>query len=159
MFTGGITEWVFNGPRENLFDRATKTVSYFGTGNEPCPYTTVDDLAAYTVAAVTAPGAENGGLVYVESFRMSPLDIASALEEVSGVKITTKRLGSLEDAQSLLQEQRRTTPPTEFSKYIGLAYVVHIAKGTWDAESVDCARFKDVKQTSLKEWLEKNPQI
>lgn len=159
MFTGAITEWVFNSPRDNFFDRTTKTVSYFGTGNEQCIYSTVDDLAAYTVAAISTPDAAEGGIIRVQSFRASPLEIAAAYEDLTGTKTSTKHLGSLEDVEQLLRESRKTTEPTEFSTYLGLAYVEHMLKKTWDFEAVDCERFKEVKQTSLREWFKKHPEI
>lgn len=153
MFTGAITEWVFNSPRDNPLNRDAKTLSYFGNGNELCKFSTTDDLAAYTVAAVSAPGAENGGFIYVQSFTTSPLEIASTYEEVTGVKLTRKRLGSLEDVQNLLAEQRRTTPPTDFDKYLGLAYAEHTLKGTWEYEPVDCESSKTSNKPASRSGL------
>ncbi|KAJ5144434.1 hypothetical protein N7526_001942 [Penicillium atrosanguineum] len=159
MFTGAIMEWVFCSPRDNFFDRETKTVSYFGKGDEKWIYSTVDDLAAYTIAAVAAPNATEGGVVRVQSFRASPFDIAAAYENARGTKASTHCLGSVEDVDKLLEESRRTTDPTEYTKYIGLGYVLHTLKGTWEYEAVDCERFKEVKQTSLRQWFKEHPEI
>ncbi|RYP15784.1 hypothetical protein DL765_005510 [Monosporascus sp. GIB2] len=38
-------------------------------------WTSVDDLAAYTIEAVSGPGAANGGFYRVQSFRASPLEV------------------------------------------------------------------------------------
>jgi hypothetical protein len=45
---------------------------------------------------------------------------------------------------------------TEFETYIGLGYVVHMLKGTWNYEAGDVQRFGGFKQTSLKRWFERD---
>lgn len=161
MFTGIIVEWFFENPRGSSWNRETKTLSYFGDETKPLICCTADDIAAYSVEAVAAPGAENGGFVRVDSFRVTPEQIAREYEAArgGGVKAHVKRLGSLEDVEMMLTKARKEIDPTEFEKYIGLSYVDHMLKGTWDYESVDVKRFGNVKQTSLKEWFEMHPEL
>lgn len=161
MFTGIICEWFFNNPRGSTWDRESKTLSFFGDGSKEFIYCTTNDLAAYSVEAVTAPGAENGGYVRVESFRLTPEQIVREYEAASGggVAAQTKRVGSLEDAEKMLLKARTEIDAMEFEKYIGLSYVVHVLRGTWDFEASDVKRFGGVRQTKLREWFEMHPEL
>jgi hypothetical protein len=59
----------------------------------------------------------------------------------------------------MLAGARKTIDVKEFEKYIGLSYVVHMLKGTWDFEAVDVERFKGVKRTTMGEWFELHPEM
>ncbi|KAJ5481633.1 hypothetical protein N7475_000445 [Penicillium sp. IBT 31633x] len=48
--------WYHRG--DQIWDRETKTLSYFGDGKKEWICTTADDIAAYTVEAVSAPDAD-----------------------------------------------------------------------------------------------------
>jgi hypothetical protein len=161
MFTGIIAEWMFSNRRDKIWDRETKTLSYFGDGTETWICTTADDLAAYTVEAVTQPGAEKGGFVRVESFRYTPRELVRAYEEArkGAVKGNLRCEGSLGDVVEMLGKARETTHRADFENYIGLSYVEHILKGTWSYEPLDNARFANVKTTSLREYFEKHPEL
>lgn len=161
MITGIIVEWFFENPRGSTWDRKSKTLSHFGDGSKTLIFSTAGDLAAYTVEAVAAPGAEKGGIIRVESFRATPEQMAQAYEAARGgdMKAQTRCVGSLENAEKMLAKAKKEIDMTEFEKYIGLSYVVHFLKGTWDYEASDVQRFGGVKQTSMKEWFEKHPDV
>jgi hypothetical protein len=161
MFTGVIPEWMFSNRRDKIWDRETKTLSYFGDGTETWIYTTADDLAAYTVEAVTQPGAEKGGFVRVESFRCTPRELVKTYEEArkGAVRGNLKYGGSLGDVVEMVRKARDTTDRVDFEEYVGLSYVEHILKGTWNYEPVDNARFANVKVTTLREYFEKHPEL
>ncbi|KAJ0125245.1 hypothetical protein J7T55_006590 [Diaporthe amygdali] len=161
MFTGVIAEWLFSNRRDNIWDRDTKTMSYFGDGTEEWIGTTAGDLAAYTVEAVSAPSAEQGGFLRVESFRFTPAQLVAAYEEARGGKVKghLKCHGSLDDVVSMLAKARAATDPIDHENYIGLAYVEHTLKGTWNYEPVDNKRFPTVKPTSLRQFFEAHPEL
>ncbi|PQE05153.1 hypothetical protein CJF31_00011029 [Rutstroemia sp. NJR-2017a BVV2] len=161
MFTGIITEWMFSNRRDKIWDREGKTLSYFGDGTETWICTTANDLAAYTVEAVSQPGAENGGFVRVESFRYTPRELVRTYEEArkGAVKGNLKCGGSLGDVVEILRKARETTNSVDFEEYVGLSYVEHILKGTWNYEPVDNRRFANVKVTTLQEYFEKHPEL
>lgn len=161
MFTGIIAEWLFSGRRDQIWNRETKTMSYFGDGTKEWICTTADDLAAYTIEAVTGPKAEQGGFLRVQSFRFTPAQLVEEFEKARGgeVKGHLKCEGTLDDAVSMLAQARATTDPVDHEKYIGLAYVEHNLKGTWDHEPVDMKRFPDVKPTSLRSFFEAHPEL
>lgn len=161
MFTGVIAEWLFSGRRDQIWNRETKTMSYFGDGTKEWICTTADDLAAYTIEAVTGPNAEEGGFLRAQSFRFTPAQLVEEFEKARGGKVKghLKCEGSLDDAVSMLAQARATTDPVDHEKYIGLAYVEHTLKGTWDHEPVDMKRFPNVKPTSLRTFFEAHPEL
>ncbi|KAF5259650.1 hypothetical protein FOXYS1_9727 [Fusarium oxysporum] len=161
MFTGAIAEFIFSGRRDDIWDRKTKTFKHFGDATKSLRYTTANDLAAYTVEAVTAPDAVEGGFVRVQSFEVSPADIVKAYESARGgqLKANAQCVGSLADAEAMLAKARATTDLLDFESYIGLSYVVHPLRGSWDYEPVDCSRFRNVQQTSLEEWFQAHSEL
>ncbi|CZR70064.1 uncharacterized protein PAC_19965 [Phialocephala subalpina] len=161
-FTGTIMEYIFFWTdRAKPLDKETRTVPYIGTGDERYIYTTVDDLAAYTVAAIEAPGAAQGGYYYVESFRCTTRELAQIYGQARGdLEMKPRCEASTEMAEEMLAEVRRTTDPLNWKEYIGLAYVTLMNRGKMDFEAVDSKRWAgQVKQTSLKEWFEQHPDV
>ncbi len=149
----------YHAPSGNPISKADKTFTFFGTGDETLVYTTVDNLAAYTIQAISEPNAADGGVYYVESFRCSNRDMARTYDQVRGTKLELKNLGSVSVLESFLDHSRATFPPTEFMKYNGLAFGKHLLKGSLNFEASDSQRFGGVKQTSLTEWLQQNPDV
>ena len=151
MFRGAIAEWNFNGKFGSNWDRATRTISYFGDGSKEFIYTTAHDLAAYTIEAISSPDEDQGGFLCVESFRLNPNEVVREINSARGAGFGAhiKRLGSTDDSKNLLINARNNTPVERFTEYIGYSYNVHMLEGTWDYEASDVQRFKNVKQTSL----------
>ncbi|KAF2009471.1 NmrA-like family protein [Aaosphaeria arxii CBS 175.79] len=160
MFTGAIVEWIFCRSAQD-WDSTTKTLFYCGDSNATIRYTTARDLAAYTVEAVTSPEASKGGFVRVQSFEASPTDVVEAYNAARAGQAVAhaKCLGTLEDAATRLAEGRANTDPTEFMKFTWDGYAALIGRGVWDYEPQDCARFPNVKQTSLKEWFQGHADV
>ncbi|KAH7062528.1 NmrA-like family protein [Macrophomina phaseolina] len=160
MFTGAIVEYIFE-RSAFVWDRQTKTFSFWGKPETKIPYTTADDLAAYTLEAIAAPDATEGEFIRVESFRASNDEVVQVYEAARGgrVKAHLNRIGSREDAEKALAKGRATIPKNRFREYIWPVYAIHDEIGDWDYEPVDVARFPQVKQTSLEEWLEVYPEI
>lgn len=159
-FTGVILDYMMiHGPGSNPINKTEKTLGHAGTGDEVCVYTTVEDLARYTIHAVTSPGAETRGEYYVESFRCSHRQLAATYAEARGVELELKCLGTLEGFKAMLAGARDTIPPTRFMEYNGLAFMVQLLQGHLDFEPIDTLRWGDIKQTTLREWLDAHPEI
>lgn len=161
-FTGGILEY---GWCHNLSFRPVDTdehaVSYFGDGNVEIIWITVENLAQYSVAAVTDANAAQGMVYHVESFRASYPEVGRIYGDARGIVVQNRCLGDQKILESMLNEARETTPANNWEKYIGLAYgaLCNSGKMGWE-ESVDSRRWADkVKQTGLKSWLEQNPKV
>lgn len=135
-------------------------MNYVGTGDEAWQMTPLKDLAAYTIQAVSAPEAANGGLYYVESFQCSIRDMAMVYGQIHGIELEMNCMGTAEDVDRMLDQARAATPPTEYLKYIGLAYAKHLFRKTFLYEAVDSkSRWNNVKKTGMIEWFETNRDI
>lgn len=150
--------WFLTTGRAKMIDRGARTVAYYGSGSEPSHYTSADDLAAYAVEAISAPGAENGGSYRVRSFTASPLEMAEIYGRVRGVELQPRPQGSLADCEAKLEEARREMGPLRQEEYIGYAYAKYMLNGTWDYDTPDSERWGSVKQTSFEEWLRQHPE-
>ncbi|CAN9173136.1 unnamed protein product [Alternaria alternata] len=160
MFTGAIVEWYFrNSPRD--WDPKSKTFNFYGPSTFQTRYTTADNIADYTLEAITAPDAAKGGFVCVQSFQASPEDIASAYKAATGGRghVTLNCLGTIEDAKAKLEDARAKYQKKGWYEYIWYCYQVHIPSRSWDFEPVDVARFPNVKQTSLEDFFRQNPDV
>ncbi|KAF5005484.1 hypothetical protein FDECE_8062 [Fusarium decemcellulare] len=147
---------VKHSPHSNPIDPQSKTLSYFGTGDEQLTWIVLEDLAAYTIQAISEPKASDGGFYYVESFRCSTREMGRAYEEVHGLRLEPKSLGTVEDIDRLVNEARATIAPTQYLDYVGLTYMRLFLRGIMDYDSIDSRRWSHIKQTGLKELLERN---
>ncbi|CAI7676968.1 unnamed protein product [Penicillium manginii] len=115
MFTGRIAEWLFSNRRDKIWDRETQTL--------PCFWicTTASDIAAYTLEAICAPGADEGGFIRVESFRFTPTQFVEAYERARSGKVSAhlKYQGSVDDVVEMLKRARETIHPVNLEEYIG----------------------------------------
>ncbi|KAL0934954.1 uncharacterized protein CTRU02_209545 [Colletotrichum truncatum] len=159
-FTGTIPDYVmYSSVLNNPIDSKLKTFSYFGTGDEVDIYTTVDDLASYTIAAISEPNAEDGGVRYVESFRASMHELADAYEKVHGVELERKNLGTVEDVERLLQEGRDNIHPSNYNDYSAFIYLKIQLRGLCLHDSKDSRRWSQIKPISLEDWLKAHQNI
>ncbi|KAH8884114.1 NAD(P)-binding protein [Thozetella sp. PMI_491] len=159
-FTGIILEYMFfYAPGGNPINTTEKTFMTFGTGDEVSIYTTISDLAAYTIQAISEPNAADGGVYHVESFRCSNKDMAQIYEQARGYKLEMITLGSAADLDKLLEQARASVPPTKFMQYNGLAFGRHLLRGSLDFVAADSRRWAHIQQTGLKQWLEQHPDV
>ncbi|KAF5020330.1 hypothetical protein F66182_7636 [Fusarium sp. NRRL 66182] len=155
-FTGVIAEFIFDYVEHaSPVNEKAKVLSYFGTGNEDWAFTVLDDLAAYTIQAVSEPDADQGGFYYVDSFRTTTVGIGKVYEKVYKTQLEYKHVGSIEDLEKKVQHCRETISPLRNREYAGLVYLMLQLKGLLDYESKDSKRWSHIKQTGFEEWLEK----
>ncbi|KAI1129198.1 hypothetical protein F5Y10DRAFT_276900 [Nemania abortiva] len=158
-FTGVIIEFLFDVlPHSNPIDEEAKTLSYFGTGNEGWIFTALEDLAAYTIQAISEPNAAQGGFYYVDSFRCTTRELGQMYEQVYKTQLESKQLGTVEDLERTVQQYRETIGPLRHREYAGWVYLMLQLKGLVDYESVDSRRWSHIKRTGLSQWLEKRRQ-
>ncbi|KAH0429763.1 hypothetical protein CcaCcLH18_08186 [Colletotrichum camelliae] len=161
-FTGGIIEYPWYRDRTwNAINVEEGTVSYFGTGTEEHIWVTLNDLAAYTICAVSDQQATAGGLYYVESFRATFPELGRVYGEARGIEIHENCVGDTQTAQQLLQQARESTATYDWNKYIGLAYITAFNEGKlgWK-ESIDSKRWVGrVHQTDWRSWLAQHQDV
>ncbi|EMR70730.1 putative -like protein [Eutypa lata UCREL1] len=142
-FTGTILEWELQQTyRPKTLDGPGRIARYFGTGRGRLPWTSADDLAAYTIEAISSPTSSDGGFYRVHSFRASVLELADAYEKVRGGGVEIKRacLGSAEELEAMLRRARKEVPPYRHAEYVGLAYAKYMLDGiVQDAIALDHA--------------------
>jgi hypothetical protein len=121
MLTGIIAEWLFLNRRDKIWDRETQTLPCFGDGKKEWICTTASDIAAYTLEAICAPGADEGGFIRVESFRFTPTQFVEAYERARSGKVSAhlKNQGSVDDVVEMLKRARETIHPVILEEYIG----------------------------------------
>jgi hypothetical protein len=157
-------EYVFlHSKHSNPIDKKAKTYSYAGNVDDPCIFTSVENLAEYSVQAISEPNAEKGGSYYVDSFRASPKEMAQAYEEAHGVHLELKCLGSAKEVDQMLDDYRAKTPTYKFldvPEYTGLAYASNQVRGTWNYDSVDSnGRWSHVKRVGAREWFVEHSEL
>ncbi|KAM0437892.1 hypothetical protein ACHAPT_002257 [Fusarium lateritium] len=161
-FTGVIIDYALinikAADRPSMINTETGTLSYFGTGSEKFPFITVDDLAKYTLVAITDTDIINRGFYYVESFRYTLPEFAQVYGNVRNFEVKQQRLGSKDDLEAMLAKARQEISLLEVHKYIDLAYSRIILSGTAVSDPVDCSRWADrVTPTGFEQWLKEHP--
>ncbi|RYP91110.1 hypothetical protein DL770_002766 [Monosporascus sp. CRB-9-2] len=127
-FTGTIPEWeLVRLNRPKMIDAASRSTS--ATGTKALFWTSADDLAAYTIEAVSEPGAADGGFYRVQSFRASPLEMVEAYEQGRGPRLERQSLGSLSEIEDMLVQARASTPLSGHHEDIGLTYAKYKMNG------------------------------
>ena len=155
-FTGIIFEYMLQSmPWKN---DATGELPHFGPADKPYAYIGVENLAAYTIEAISASDAAKDDSYYVESFKCSYLELAETYQQVCGKELTPKCMGMLGDVETMLGQARAATPAHEHAGYVVFAYMKYMLNGLYDYEAVDSKRWSHVKQSSLKELFEQNPE-
>ena len=74
------------------FDAANGTAQIFGGGDRPISWIAVQDVARFTVAALTAPGAENAVLQLGGPEALTPLEVVTLAEQATGRTMTLTRV-------------------------------------------------------------------
>jgi hypothetical protein len=157
-------EYVFlHSKHSNPIDKKAKTFSYAGNVDDPCIFTSVENLAEYSVQAISESNADKGGSYYVDSFRASPKEMAQAYEEANGVHLELKCLGSAKEVDQMLDDYRAKTPTYKFldvPEYTGLAYASNLVRGVWNYDSVDSnGRWSHFTRVRAREWFVKYSKL
>ena len=158
-FTGVIVEEMFfNAPSGgNPIDKLAGTLTYAGTGDETVVYTTLADLARYTLHAIEGPTAADGGVYHVESFRCSHRQLAETYGRVRGSELRMKCVAGADGIADMLYHARCTLPRHRFMEYNGLAFGEKLLNGSLLYDALDSRRWAHIKQMGLEEWLKLNP--
>jgi uncharacterized protein YbjT (DUF2867 family) len=163
-FCGSILEYMFinckKDGRRSAIHPETKTIAYCGTGEDQMSLISADDLAKYTLAAISDPEIIERGVYYVESFRYTVPEIGEVYGKVRNVEIKKQNVGGQAELQGMLAQARQFISPLESNKYIDLAYGLAILKGAALVDPSDCKRWEaKVTPVSFEQWLEEHPDV
>lgn len=137
------------------WDGREKSMSFWGDGNKPMPWTTERDAAEFTAAIISRDDAEEGGCWNTVSGIHSVRELAAAYARVKGKEVSFKIRGTDEDLKTLAFEARKAATPRQFFQYMSYFYQLHTNNGTWDMAKVDNDKL-NVRATSLEDFLRHN---
>ncbi|KAG5768080.1 hypothetical protein H9Q69_013571 [Fusarium xylarioides] len=162
-FTGAILDYslihIKNAGRPSLVNAETRSVVYFGTGEEKMSFTTLDDLAKYTLLAINDQDVIKRGIYYVESSHCTMPELADIYGKVRGCEIKKQCFGCKAELQAMLQQARDSIGPLHADKYIDLAYGMAFLNGKAAIDPVDNERWASkVTPTSMEQWLKEHPE-
>ncbi|KAI1208539.1 nmrA-like family protein [Annulohypoxylon truncatum] len=146
----------FFGAHFNVYDAATTTFKYWGTGDEIWEGTTYRNAAEYTAAICLDKDAV--GILKLVGGQSTFNEIVALFERVYGVKPKVDRQGSLDDLFKLMNEKREKDPKNIFS-YLFLFFQYYMIEGTTDiGPELDNDRYPQVKPVSWEDYLRMVPK-
>ncbi|KAH7371420.1 hypothetical protein BKA66DRAFT_186593 [Pyrenochaeta sp. MPI-SDFR-AT-0127] len=169
VFTGALGEVLFSAegrvdftPKSNgSLDSKNRIVEVWGDGKTKWRWTSESDAAEFTAAILSLPASSplsNKQYWNVASGMDSLEDIARIYGEVRGCEMLVKHRGSVEDLRKIAYTARVKSARNRWWEYIMYFYVLYAADGTWEIEEVD-NEDTGVKGTSMREFLEQNPEL
>ncbi|KAI2462791.1 nmrA-like family protein [Annulohypoxylon bovei var. microspora] len=146
MFTDG-----FFGPRFGLYDAATTSLKYWGTGDEVMEGTTYRNAAEYTASVCLDKDAV--GIQKLVGGRSTFHEIAASFERVYGVKPKIECEGSLDDLSKYMNEQRGKDPQNLLS-YLFLFFKYYMINGqTLIGPQLDNGKYPQVKPVNWEDYF------
>lgn len=162
-FTGAILDYslihIKDAGRPSLVNAETRSVVYFGTGEEKMSFTTLDDLAKYTLIAINDQDVIKRGVYYVESSHCTMPELADIYGKVRGYEMKKQCYGGKPELQAMLQQARENIGAFQADKYIDLAYGMVFLNGKAAIDPIDNERWASrVTPTSMEQWLKEHPE-
>ncbi|EMR62440.1 putative -like family protein [Eutypa lata UCREL1] len=121
MLIGAFMDPILS-PYYGVWDPESKTLRYWGEGNELLEATSYENSAEFTAAVAADPSAV--GIQRFLGDSKTIKEIAESLEKVHGIKPKLERLGSLEDLKTRMHALRAEKPSNVFS-YMSLYYLYY----------------------------------
>lgn len=140
VLCGWYTEYMTT-PFLEIVDWDAGTFSYWGDGDRPGEFTTISDVARYTVAAAL-DNEVAGRSVRVAGDRLTMLEFHRVVERASGRSLRLRRLGSIDDLWTEIQ-RRRATAQGMF-EYVGLQYQWAVLSGKAKLAALDNDRYPEI---------------
>ncbi|KAJ4299352.1 hypothetical protein N0V90_004597 [Kalmusia sp. IMI 367209] len=154
ILVGGFMEPFFS-PPFGIFEPASTTFKYWGTGDEVWEGTTYENAAEYTAAVCVDKNAV--GIQKLVGGRATFREIAESFERVYGVKPKLERLGSLEDLYDRMHELR-AKEPQNFMAYIFLFFQYYMINGqTLIGPDYDNHKYPQVEPVTWESFMKSVP--
>lgn len=169
VFTGILGEVLFSAegrvdftPKSNgSWDSKNRVVEIWGDASKKWRWTSEHDAAEFTAAIVSLPPTSplsEKQFWNVASGEDSLEDIAAIYGDVRGGKMQVIHRGSVEALREIAYAAREKSARNRWWEYIMYFYILHAVDGTWDVANLD-NEATGVKGTSMKEFLEQNPEL
>ncbi|MEU7578561.1 NmrA family NAD(P)-binding protein [Streptomyces sp. NPDC041068] len=133
-----------------IVDWEKNTFSHWGDPDQPQDLTTVKDTAAYTVAAALDASLPAGPLRFAGDV-VSMRQFHAAVERATGRKLEFKTLGTADELRAEIE--RRAAKTENPFEYVALQYQWGMVNGKAKFDTLDNARYPEVKPTSTEEFV------
>ncbi|KAM0425843.1 hypothetical protein ACHAPT_008781 [Fusarium lateritium] len=159
VLIGGFMDPIFS-PLFRVWDPETKTLRYWGEGDEPWEATSYDNAAEFTAAAIADTSSvgikkRKSPTVFYLGDRKSIKEIAATFKEVYDMQPKLERLGSLDDLKTKMHDLRSKNPSDVFS-YMFLFFMYYWLNGqTFVGPVTDDERHPEVKEETWVDFLKK----
>jgi uncharacterized protein YbjT (DUF2867 family) len=150
FLNGGFMDAVFSSP--GLIDTQAGTITYWGDGEIPLDFTSMDDVAAYLAAAASNPYALNT-VVEIAGDRRTIAEIASDFEAVTGQSLKPVRRGSIEEGYAELK--RMEAAGANAMAMLPLQYLLPMMSGEGQLRRLANDRYPAVRRTPLRDFMRK----
>ncbi|KAI2617743.1 nmrA-like family protein [Hypoxylon sp. NC1633] len=155
VLTGMLMDLIFSA-RFGVWDPASTTFSYWGTGNEIWEATSYQNAAEYTAAVCVDKDAV--GIQKLVGGRASVREISDSFEKIYGVKPKLECQGSLDDLFKHMHGLQKNKPQ-DFLAYIFLFFQYYMGNGqTLIGPAVENDKYPQVKPVSWEDFLRAVPQ-
>ncbi|KAI1387925.1 nmrA-like family protein [Hypoxylon trugodes] len=139
-----------------VYDPASSTLKYWGTGDEIWEATTYRNAAEFTAAVVADKDAV--GVKKLVGGRATFKEISGAFERAYGEKPKLERQGSADDLFKRMHELRQSNPQNIFS-YLFLFFQYYMINGqTLLGPNLDNHKYPQVKPVSWEDYLKSTPK-
>ena len=138
-----------------FFHWTVKELAYWGNSDLVYNMTTYEDTAKYVAAALIDEN--RTGHYNFSTDKLTVKEIADVYNQVRGANIAPVCKGTFEELRKAYDEAKKTAPTAFPTIILGLCLTIYDERSGFD--KIHNSEFPDVKTTSVKEFLERNPNI
>ena len=130
-----------------------RRVLYWGDGDQPLDFTTMDDSAAFTASAALDPSTPR--FLRIAGDQLSARELAAVVSEVSGERFRPLRVGSLRMLGTLAKVARTVAPGGNelYPAWQGMQYTCDMFGGRAKLGQLDNDRYPSVRWTTVRDVL------
>lgn len=151
ILNGGFMEAVFSNP--GLIDAEAGTITYWGDDDVPLDFTSLNDVAAWTVAAIDDRGTVNR-VVSVAGDRRTIAQISADYAAATGKALRQVRKGSIADGYAELR--RMAKAGAHPMAMLPLQYLLPMMSGEGTLREIANDQFPVVRPTSLLDFMKRH---
>jgi uncharacterized protein YbjT (DUF2867 family) len=148
ILNGGFMDVIFASP--GLVQAQAGTISFWGDGFMPLDFTTLNDVAAYVVAAIDNPATLNT-VVEVAGDRRTVHQIADDYQAATGRSLTRICRGSIDEGYATLH--RMVAEGAHPMALLSLQYLLPMMSGEGRLRNIANAEYPAIHPTSLRTFL------
>lgn len=130
-----------------------RRVLFWGDGDQPLDFTTMDDSAAFTASAALDPSTPR--FLRIAGDQLSARELAAVVSEVTGERFRPLRVGSLRLLGTLAKVMRAVTPGGNelYPAWQGMQYTCDMFGGRAKLDQLDNDRYSGMHWTTVRDVL------